>query len=171
MKKKIMLGMVVLSLFILVGCNNKESGKKDEIETKKDRNLHTCIKKDIEQTNKANGDKYVEDIEFIAKVDDDKKLQNYTMNYTYRYETKEVCESTCDIKTRWNDDINAKKYSGLVRKTECNCNDKTIKEISEYDIANIDKFLRSDISQLKSDDTFDLDTWLSFYEAKKYKCD
>ena len=165
--KKLLLGTLCLVTVLgLTGCDQTKENKK----TKKDKNTHICIKKNIKQKNSVSKENYTEDIELTAKLDKNKKLLRYTMNYTYTYETKKACEDSCDIKTKWNDEINDKNYSGTKRTTTCTCKDKKVQEIYEYDIPNLDKYLRVDIPQLKKDDTFDLNTWLKTRKKYKYDC-
>jgi hypothetical protein len=38
------------------------------------------------------------------------------------------------------------------------------------DIPNLDKYVRSDISELKGDNSFDLESWLNKYEKIGYNC-
>ena len=166
--KKLLLIPLCLGLILgLTGCDKAKETKK----TKKDKNTHICIKKNIKQHNSVSNYDYTEDIKLTAKMDKNKKLLHYTMDYTYAYKTKENCEDSCDIKTKWNDEINDKNYSGMHRTTTCTCKDKRLQEIYEYDISNLNKYLRVDIPQLKDDDTFDLDKWIENKKKYKYDCD
>ena len=170
MKKKILLGILVfVALFTITGCG-KGVKEKDE-KTGKDKTVYTCIKKNIDQKSSSTGNTYKLDVTNVAKLDDTGKLIYYSTKNTYTMKTKEECTSSCENATKWNNEINDKKYSGSHRETKCNC-DKNVymQEFIYDDIPNLDKFVRSDISELKDDNSFDLESWLNKYEKIGYNC-
>lgn len=168
MSRKLFLSLLVfVALFIITGCS-KGVKTKDE-KTGKSRTEYVCIKKGIEQT--SSDKTYILDVTNTAKVDDDGKLTYYSTLSHYTLKLKDECDSSCATATKWNDEINAKNYSGSHRVTTCKCDKNEYTEEYIYDdITNLDKFVRSDISELKDDNTFDLETWLNKYEKIGYNC-
>lgn len=163
MKKKLVLSiLVLLALFIVTGCSK---GVKE-----KDKTVYTCIKKGIEKSSSYAGS-YTLDVTNTAKLDNDGKLTYYSTKYNYKMKSKEDCNSSCDAATKWNDEINEKKYSGSHRETTCKCDkNEYIEEYIYDDIPNLASIVRSDITELKSDNKFDLETWLNKYEKIGYNC-
>lgn len=170
MKKKFVLGLI-LSLLIITGCEKENTVAKGS-NVKKDKNTHICIKKDVKQKGGEDYDEYSEDITYTAKLDKDKKLKHYSSLFEYTYKTKKDCDYWCDIKTKWSKDINDKNYKGGHRETKCSCDKNKLTEEYVYDdIENLDSILRSDIRELNSDNTFDLDAWLKRYKKFNYTCE
>ncbi len=169
MRRKILLSLFIVC--ILAGCGKSTSNKENTSEnTKKNKNEYVCTKKGIEDS--SGGKSWKKDITHTAKLDDDGKLTYYSTKDENTYESKADCEYWCDIKVKWNDEINAKNYTGGHRETTCKCeNNILIEEYVYDDIANLAPILRSDIRQLKSDNTFDLDTWLDKRKNNGYNCD
>ena len=168
MKKYILSLMIILALVIVTGCG-KGVKEKDE-ETGKDKTVYKCVKKGIERKNSVTGKPYTLDVTNTAKLDDDKLVYYSTLNH-YTLETKDECEDSCSAAKEWNDEINDKEYAGGHRVTTCKCDSKEYTEEFIYDdIPNLDSILRSDIKELKNNNTFELDKWLEKYEKIKYNC-
>lgn len=168
MKKKYII-LLLVALLIITGCS-KGVKEKDE-KTGKEKTVYTCVKKGIEDSSSTSGTKWKEDITFTAKLDDDGKLNYYSSLFKYMYNSKEDCDYWCDIKVNWNDEINAKNYPGGHRETNCACDKNELTEKYVYDdIPNLANILRSDINQLKDDNTFDLDDWIQKKEKNGYNC-
>ncbi len=162
MKKYLLLLLVVL--LVISGCSK-------EVKTEDNKTLFTCTKKGVKESSKVTDDTYTKDIKYQAKLDDDGKLLHYTTDFIYYYESVDRCNYYCDLKTEWTNDINKKNYSGFKRIVNCNCSkEKKVQETSEYDINNLDSFLRDDIQKMNSDNTFRLDEWLEKYEKADYNC-
>lgn len=130
---------------------------------------YTCKKNNIAQTD-INGNKYKVDNKYYAKLDEENKLVKYSYTATEHYEDKAVCNSSCEIITDWNNEIMEKNYSGFVRSTKCDCKKGDITQVTEYDIKTLDKYMRVDIRELKEDNTFELDTWISKFKKVGYNC-
>lgn len=164
MKKKVIFGLIAIVILSTVGCGKG-------VKTEDGKTQFTCVKKGVEQTSSVSGHTWLEDLTYTAKLDDDGKLTYYSSTYKYMYNSKEACDYWCDIKVDWNDEINKKNYPGGHRETNCNCEKNEILEKYIYDdIPNLANILRSDIRELKSDNTFDLDKWTSKYEKIGYNC-
>ena len=165
MKKKLLLCLFVLvALFTITGCGKGARGEDGKT-------TFTCVKKDIQRNDSLTNVSYTEDVKNIAKVDDDSKLVHYVTSYHYKYPTKESCLESCDAIKKWNDEINEKNYTGGHRETKCNCdNNEFTQEYIYDDIPNLASILRSDIKELKDDNTFDLENWINKYEKIKYNC-
>ena len=160
MKKKLLL-FIFIVLFVITGCK-----KQEEDDSKK----YECIKYGFEES--ISGMKWKQDIINTAKIDSSNKLVYYSSTYKYMYETKDDCDYWCDIKVKWNDEINSNRYSGGHGETKCNCKKKELTEIYIYDdIKNLAGILRSDIVDLKEDNTFDLDTWREKRLNNGYTCE
>ena len=162
--KKVLLIILVIGLFSFVGCSKgtkTEDGKTE----------YTCVKKGVNQSSSVSGHTWKEDLSHTAKLDDNQKLTYYVSTTFYMYNSKEDCDYWCDVKVDWNDEINKNNYSGGHRETTCKCENNEILEKYIYDdIPNLSSILRSDIKELKSDNTFDLDTWTAKYEKYGYNC-
>lgn len=168
MKRKIII-LLLISLFIITGCG--KGVKKTDEKTGKSKTEYTCIKKGIEKTSSVDGKKYTLDVTNIAHMDDDGKLIYYSTTNHYTLNSNDECNKSCETATKWNEEINAKNYTGSHRETNCKCDNNEYTEEYIYDdITNLDSFVRSDISELKSDNTFDLETWLNKYEKIGYNC-
>ena len=165
MKKKVLLCMLVLlAIFITTWCG--KGVKEEDGKTK-----FVCVKKGIKDSSSTSGTNWKEDITLTAKLDDNGKLAYYSSLYHYMYNSKEDCNHWCDIKVKWNDEINKKGYPGGHRVTTRKCDKNELDEEYVYDdIPNLASILRSDIRELKSDNTFDLDTWLQKKEKNNYNC-
>lgn len=164
MKKLSIYLLCTILLIMLTGCGK---GVKEE----DDKTSFVCVKRGIKDTSSTSGTSWEEDITNTAKLDDNKKLTYYSTLYHYVYNSKEDCEYWCDIKVKWNDEINKNGYPGGHRETKCSCDKKELDEKYVYDdIPNLASILRSDIRELKSDNSFDLDAWLSKYEKINYNC-
>ena len=160
--KKIL--FVVMILLVITACGKGVKG--EDGKTK-----FACVKRGIKQTSDTSGTNWEEDITYTAKVDDNGKLAYYSTQYHYVYNSQEDCNYWCDIKVKWNDEINANGYAGGHRETKCSCDKKELNETYVYDdIPNLASILRSDIRELKKDNTFDLDTWLEKREKNGYNC-
>ena len=156
--KKIILCLLIM--LIITGCG-----------ATKDKNTYVCTKTGVKDSSSVTNTSWEDDITRTAKLSDDKKLTYYSTFYRYMYETKEDCEYWCDIKVSWNDEFNDKKYPGGRRETKCACDKKELTEEYIYDdISNLASILRSDIRELKSDNSFDLDSWKALYEKNGYTC-
>ena len=164
MQKKILLGILILvALFTITGC-----GKGTKTEDGKTQ--FTCIKKD-EELKTLTGEKYKNDSKYTAKVDDDRKLIYYEEEIVHKYNSKDVCEEEYDYFKDRNDDLNEAGYPGAHKETTNNCSNNEVKEQKIYDdIKNLHSIHRSDIKQLKEDNSFDVDTWISKKEANGYSC-
>ena len=170
MNRKVLFLLIIVMLFVITGCGKgiKESDEK----TGKDRSSFSCVKKGIERTSSSTGSTYTLDVTNTAKVDDGGILTYYSTKYTYTMKSNDECNSSCEIATKWNKEINDKKYSGSHRETTCKCDKNEYTEEYIYDdISNLDGFVRSDTSELKSDNSFDLESWLNKYENIGYNCD
>ena len=155
---------VIIVLLVLTGCSKGVKG--EDGKTK-----FSCKKVGIEDSSSTSGTSWEEDITATAKLDDDGKLVYYSTLYHYVYDSEEACNYWCDIKVDWNNDINKNNYSGGHRETKCTCDKKELDEEYIYDdIPNLASILRSDIKELKKDNTFDLDSWLSRHEKNNYNC-
>ena len=165
MLKKVSVLLIIVFLFTLVGCSKGTKTEDNKVE-------YSCIKKGIQQHSKVTDDDYVEDVLNYAKLDENGKLVYYKHHYTYYYESVDRCNYWCDLKTDWSNNINAKVTDGHKRITTCSCeNDKKVEEIYEYnDIPNLSSLTRTDIPELKNDNTFDLETWINKYEKINYNC-
>ena len=162
-KRNMILFMLIL-LITVTGCG--KGVKEDDGKTK-----FTCVKRGIQEKNESSGTSWEEEITHTAKVDDNGKLTYYSSLFHYVYNSKESCEYWCDIKVEWNKEINDNNYSGGHRETKCNCDKNELNEEYIYDdIPNLASILRSDIKELKKDNTFDLETWISRYEKYSYNC-
>ena len=173
MKKNFVLGLFLLTLlFTVTGCGKGTStDEKESGVPLKDRKNISCVKKGIEKKGSDSYGDYKQDITFTAKMDDDKKLTYYSQVSHYIYNSEGDCNYWCDIKTDWNNEINAKNYKGGHRETVCACNKKTLDEKYIYDdIPNLASILRSDIRQLNDDNTFDVESWLESKQKYEYKC-
>ena len=160
MKKKDII-VILLVMFVLSGCGKKA----------KDNNKHICEKKGIERTESVSEISYIEDVTNSAIVNDEGKLTYYSTLYHYTYNSKEDCFYWCDIKTKWNNDINSQFMNGGRRETKCTCDNHDLTEEYLYtDILHLDKTLRSDINELNDDNTFRLDEWTQKYEKIGYNC-
>lgn len=171
MNKNIIISLlVVVALFMFTGCEKKESSEKKD--SKENKNEHTCVKTNIKKTDSLSGYTYVEDITRTAKLDDDGKLTYYYVLEKFKYENKEACEDSCDATKSWNDEINAKNYTGGRRITTCKCDSNiyTVEYVYD-DIENLDPILRSDISELEKDNTFKLNDWLNKFKKISFKCE
>ena len=162
-KKKVLFLLVIVLLFTITGCGK---GVKENNLT-----VFTCVKKAIEKKSSSTGSAYTLDVINTAKLDENKKLTYYSTKSTYTMKSKEECNSSCEKAAKWNNEINNKKYSGSHRETKCKCDkNEYVEEFIYDDIKNLDNFVRSDISELKDDNTFDLDSWLNKYEKMDYNC-
>lgn len=173
MKRKFILGLFVFTMmFVVTGCGKDIASNKNESNVPlKDRKNLTCERKGIEQNGGDSYGAYKEDITFVAKMDNDKKLTYYEAKHHYTYESEKDCNYWCDIKKEWNDEINKNNYKGGHRETTCTCNKKTLDEKYIYDdIPNLSSILRSDIRQLNDDNTFDVEAWLESKQKYEYKC-
>ena len=171
MKKKIIvLLLLFISLFIITGC--QKGVKTTDEKTGKSRTEYVCKKVGIERENTVGEKyKYTVDVTNTAKLDDDGNLIYYSTLSHYTIPTVDQCNDSCEVAKEWNDEINAKNYKGGHRVTTCNCDKKEYSQEQVYDdIANLDSILRSDISELKEDNSFDLDAWISRYEKVGYTC-
>ena len=162
MKKKIILGLlVIVGLFTITGCS--KGTKTDDNKT-----LFNCVKNNISD---GDSDSTTRDIKRSAKVDDDGKLLYYTNDFIYYYDSEDKCNEWCDIKTKWYKDMEEKNYSGLKNTVNCSCSkEKSLEAKSEYDITNLDSFLRDDIPNMKDDNTFELEEWINKYKKGNYNC-
>lgn len=129
MKKKILLGIMVIVLLLITNGCSKGVKEKDK-QTGKEKTVYTCIKKGIERKSNSTDNTYTLDVTNTAKLDDDGKLTYYSTKSKYKMKSKEECNSSCEKATKWNNEINDKKYSGSHRKTTCNCNNNEY--IEEY---------------------------------------
>lgn len=173
MKKKLVLGLFLLiMIFTITGCGkDTASGEKESNVPLKDRKNLTCERKGISQNGGDSYGPYKEDITFVAKMDNDKKLTYYEVLHHYTYESEKDCNYWCDIKKDWNDEINKNNYKGGHRETSCSCNKKVVEEKFIYDdINNLASILRSDIRQLNDDNTFNVEEWLELRQKYEYKC-
>lgn len=174
MKKKTILGLVIImSLFLITGCEgaSKQTTEKAVKKDSKSKGEYVCIKKGIEETSSSSQTSWKEDITFTAKIDNDKKLTYYSSKYDYKYNSKKDCDYWCDIKVKWNDEFNEKNYKGGHRVTKCSCDKNELTEEYIYDdIPNLASILRSDIRQLNGDNSFDLKKWLEIRKKVNYKC-
>lgn len=164
MKKILIYLLCVTLLVMLTGCSKGVRGEDGKTS-------YTCIKKGIHDSNSTTNSSWDEDITYTAKLDDNGKLTYYSSLFHYVYDSKESCDQWCDIKVKWNDEINEKKYPGGHRETKCSCDKKELDEKYVYDdIPNLANILRSDISNLKKDNTFELDKWIENREKYGYNC-
>lgn len=170
MKNKIILSILIIIILITVtGC--KKGVKTQDTKTGKNRTEYTCIKKGIEKNSSTTDSTYTLDVTNQARLDDDGKLTYYSTKSHYTLKSKDECNKSCDTATKWNDEINEKKYSGSHRVTTCKCDNNEYTEEYIYDdITSLDSFVRSDISELKDDNSFDLDSWINKYEKIGYNC-
>ena len=169
MNKKLLMLVMLLCLGLLITGCGKGKKEKDE-KTGVEKTVYECVKNDVSDSSSSTNIKWKEDITYTAKLTEDGKLDHYTMKFVYKYENNDNCNYYCDVKTKWNNDINAKNYSGLKRETNCRCDSLEVTENYEYDISNLEKTMRIDIKELKEDDSFDLDAWIEKYEKAKFNC-
>ena len=168
-KKNLIIILFSLTLIVITGCGRGVK-EKDE-KTGKERNVFTCIKNGIEQTSSDKKESYTMSQKEVAKVDNDGYLIYYSSKSTYTMKSKESCEKSCETAKKWNDEINAKNNPGSHRDTKCNCDKNEYSQERIYDdIPNLSKYVRSDINNLKDDNTFDIDEFIKHYEKYGYNC-
>lgn len=165
MKRKVFLSLfILLTICILTGCGK---GAK----TADGKTQFTCSKNGEAGTSSLIEGSYTHDSKFVAKVNDDGKLEYFSEKDHYTHDTKESCEKSCNDMKEWNDEINAKGYKGGHRVTTCNCDKNEWEQEKIYDdIPNLSSTLRSDIKQLKDDNTFNVDEWIQKKESNGYNC-
>ena len=165
MKRKILFSLlIIVVLFTITGCGKG-------VKTEDGKTAYKCFKKGIENSESVSGTNWKQDITFTVKLTDEGKLNYYSTLYKYMYNSKEDCNNWCDIKVKWNDEINANNYTGGHRVTTCKCENNELMEEYVYDdIENLASILRSDIKDLNADNTFNLDSWLQKRESNGYNC-
>ena len=167
MKKKLLFSLLFITVLFITGCGS------EGVKTADGKTEYTCIKNGIDDSIDSNGTKmnWKKDITYTAKLDDDGKLTYYSFLTHYMYNSSDDCNYWCDVKTKWNDEINSKNYTGGHRETNCACDKKELDEKYVYDdIPNLASILRSDIRELKSDNTFGIDSWLERFKKANYNC-